>query len=81
MLSFADKSVKPFDDVRAALLPSAAVFSTDGHWVAYQTEAPGSGADVVFVQPFPPNGTKHQIAGSGRPLWAHDCSFCLDRIV
>jgi hypothetical protein len=72
MLSFADKTVKPFGDVRTALLPSTAVFSPDGHWVAYQTEATGTGADVVFVQPFPANGTKHQIAGGGRPLWSQD---------
>ena len=31
-----------------------------------------SGEGTTFVQPFPPTGTKYQIARGGRPLWSRD---------
>jgi hypothetical protein len=37
--------------------------------VAYQVGQPGKIEGVTFAQPFPPNGTKFQVAQGGRPLW------------
>jgi len=48
------------------------VFSPDGRWVAYQIGEPGLGEAELYVQPFPPNGTKYQIGRGGRPLWSRD---------
>jgi dipeptidyl aminopeptidase/acylaminoacyl peptidase len=48
---------------------SAAVFSPDGRWIAYQSDE--RGRSEVFVQPFPPTGAKFQISTSGgrSPRW------------
>ena len=50
------------------------MFSPDGRWVAYQLKEPGStGTEgVIYVQPFPATGEKHQIAQGGRPMWSRD---------
>ena len=72
MLSVQDRKVTRFDDVRSASFPTDAVFSPDGRWVAYQTGESGAGEGTTYVQPFPPSGTKHQIARGGRPLWSRD---------
>jgi hypothetical protein len=53
-------------------MPTTAVFSPDGRWVAYQVGEPSSTEGWMFVQPFPPTGTKHQIARGGRPGWYQD---------
>jgi serine/threonine-protein kinase len=73
-LSGPDRKASLFDDVRSTRLPTDAVFSPDGHWVAYQTGGPGDeGTEgTTYVQPFPPSGTKYQIARGGRPLWSRD---------
>jgi Tol biopolymer transport system component len=72
LLSVHDRKVTRFDDVRSASFPTDAVFSPDGRWVAYQTGESGAGEGTTYVQPFPPSGTKHQIARGGRPLWSRD---------
>lgn len=43
-------------------------FSPDGRWIAYETVLDSN----VFVQPFPPNGTRTQISPKGGlfPQWA-----------
>ena len=49
-----------------------AVFSPDGHWVAYRVTSPeGAG---IFVQPFPPTRAKVQIAVTVgiHPVWSPD---------
>lgn len=69
MLSLRDRTVTPFGDVKNLPLPPDAVFSPDGRWVAYQVGEPGRVEAVTFVQPFPPTGTKYQVAPGGRPLW------------
>jgi serine/threonine-protein kinase len=71
-LSVRDSKAMPFDDVHSAGLPTDAVFSQDGRWVAYQTGQIGEGEGTTYVEPFPPTGTKHQIARGGRPLWSRD---------
>ena len=74
MLSLRDPKPMPFEDVTSKLIPTDAVFSPDGRWVAYQLGASKSGGEGdLFVQPFPPNGTKHQIArAAGRAVWSRD---------
>jgi Tol biopolymer transport system component len=67
--SIATKKAEPFDDVRSAALANSA-FSPDGRWLAYTAgETP---ATAIFVQPFPPNGSKHEIARGGvqNPFWS-----------
>ena len=70
--SVRDRKAMPFADVQSASFPTDAVFSPDGRWVAYQAGEASQGEAILYVQPFPPDGTKHQIARGGRPLWSHD---------
>jgi serine/threonine-protein kinase len=51
---------------------SAAAFSPDGRYIAYQTTE--TGTDEVVVETFPPGGGKWQISTSGgtMPVWARD---------
>jgi serine/threonine-protein kinase len=74
MMSMNDRKPVRFDDVTSAVLPTDAVFSPDGHWVAYQAAESGTGGEGnLYVQPFPPTGNKQQIARqAGRPLWSRD---------
>ena len=66
------------DPVREELLVTAfdernPVFSPDGRWFAYQSDA--SGTDEVYVRPFPEaDGAVYQISSDGgtRPLWSSD---------
>jgi dipeptidyl aminopeptidase/acylaminoacyl peptidase len=46
-----------------------ATFSPDGRWIAYSSSE--SGADEIYVQPYPPNGQRWRISRSGgeEPLW------------
>jgi Tol biopolymer transport system component len=72
-LSLKDRKAAPFDDVKGSTLPTNAMFSPDGRWVAYQIGQPGVTEGSTYVQPFPPNGSKHLIAQQGgRPLWSRD---------
>ena len=57
----------------AAGVPTDAAFSPDGHWIAYQAgEATSFGEPTLYVEPFPPTGTKREIARGGRPMWSPD---------
>jgi serine/threonine-protein kinase len=49
----------------------SAMFSPDGHWVAYQSDEAGPGGDV-YVRPFPGPGGKWRIStgGGGFPRWS-----------
>jgi serine/threonine-protein kinase len=71
-LSLRDRRVAPFSDVTGSSLPTDATFSPDGRWVAYQVGQQGQGEAHTYVQPFPPTGTRHQIARGGRPVWSRD---------
>jgi Tol biopolymer transport system component len=71
-LSIADRKTAPWGDVRSESLPTDAVFSPDGRWVAYQTGRSDAGEATTFVQPYPATGAKHQIARGGRPAWSRD---------
>jgi Tol biopolymer transport system component len=60
-----------FGDVTSIGVPTNGVFSPDGRWVAYQSGDPNTAEGWTYVQPFPPTGTRHQIARGGRPMWSH----------
>ena len=69
--SMRDRRLTRFADVTSTLIPTNAVFSPDGRWIAYQaSESRTEGG--VYVRPYPPNNERHQIAQGGRPLWSHD---------
>ena len=71
--SLKDRKATPFGDVKGSALPTDAMFSPDGRWVAYQTGEVGMGEGQTYVQPYPLiPGVKHQIARGGRPLWSRD---------
>ncbi len=72
MLSMRDRKATPFGDVKDSSLPTNAMFSPDGRWVAYQIGEAELAEGTTYVQPFPPTGTKYQIARGGRPLWSRD---------
>ena len=49
------------------------VLSPDGRWIAYQSTE--TGADEIFVQPFPPTGAKYQVPSGSlnhHPIWTSD---------
>ena len=48
-------------------------FSPDGRWVAYSSDENARLAEI-FVQPFPPNGSKWQVSADGglMPVWRRD---------
>ncbi len=70
--SVRDRKVVPYADVVSVGVPTDAVFSPDGRWVAYQVGQPGPGEATTFVQPYPPTGAKFQVARGGRPAWSSD---------
>jgi serine/threonine-protein kinase len=59
-LSIQGKKLSPFGGVESDN-PTAAVFSPDGHWVAYNTYLPDKYIDEIYVQPFPATGAKYQL--------------------
>jgi eukaryotic-like serine/threonine-protein kinase len=69
-----DKRVTAFGAVESDI-PANSAFSPEQRWIAYQSGR-RSVADIeseVFVQPFPANGTVHQIASRGAaPMWSAD---------
>jgi eukaryotic-like serine/threonine-protein kinase len=71
-LSLRERKTTPFADVKGSSIPTNAMFSPDGRWVAYQIGDSPEAEGTTYVQPFPPTGTKHQIARGGRPLWSRD---------
>jgi serine/threonine-protein kinase len=72
VVSLRDNRVEPFGGVKSGR-PVTAVFSPDGKWVAYSSDADRT-EGFVFVQPFPATGEIHQISKDGEnghhPMWA-----------
>lgn len=66
-----DRKTEAYGDVHGSI-PTTAVFSPDGRWVAYQAGV--SGNNAVYVQPFPSTGAKYQISkgNAHHPLWSPD---------
>jgi len=63
-----DREAQPFLQTR--FQEHSAVFSTDGHWLAYVSDE--SGQNEIYVQPFPGPGGKWQISSGGgtEPVWS-----------
>jgi Tol biopolymer transport system component len=63
--------LKPAAPVASGQAPH---FSPDGRWVAYATAQRDGAGHEIFVQPFPPNGSKWQVSSDGgmMPVWARD---------
>ncbi len=68
--SLRDRKTSRFGDVTSIGVPTNAIFSPDGHWVAYQSGDATTAEPMTYVQPFPATGTKFEIARAGRPLWS-----------
>ena len=51
-----------------------AVFSPDGHWVAYGSNEESPEAEQIYVQPYPPTGEAYQITreSGAFPVWSPD---------
>jgi serine/threonine protein kinase/Tol biopolymer transport system component len=62
----------PFPLVRTGFPAGNAAFSPDGHWFVYCEG--DSGADQVYVQPFPQDGRRIRLSTSSgsSPLWSAD---------
>ena len=73
--SLRDRKATPFSDVKGSSLPTNAIFSPNGRWVAYQFKEPGSagteGVTHVVSRSRRP-GTINQIVQGGRPMWSRD---------
>jgi len=73
-LSIREKTAMPFGRVQSAV-PTNAVFSPDGRWVAYHALEPGKALHEVYVQPFPATGSVSQLPISRdnhHPAWSRD---------
>jgi serine/threonine-protein kinase len=73
-LSVSSGRLEPFAGV-ASSTPTAAAFSPDGNWVAYNIAAANPAGDITFVQPFPPTGAIYQVSSNDdghHPVWSRD---------
>jgi hypothetical protein len=68
MFSLRDKQAVRFASVPPSIVTPNAAFSPDGRWVAYASDY--AGGQAVFVEPFPPTGSKYQIGEGNNPFWA-----------
>jgi serine/threonine-protein kinase len=64
-----DKTSTVFAEKLGASIDRSA-FSADGQWLAYQSSE--TGANEVFVQPFPATGAKYPVVKGGHPFWSPD---------
>jgi Tol biopolymer transport system component len=67
--SVRDGSTGPVGDIQHPL-PLDAAFSPDGRWLAYRSTS--AMVSAIWVQPFPPTGTKSLIANGIHPVWSRD---------
>ena len=65
---------KPFPYLKTPFNENDGVFSPDGHWMAYDSDQ--SGAEEVYLSPFPGGGSKWQVSQGGgvQPFWSRDGS-------
>jgi serine/threonine-protein kinase len=70
VLSLRDRKTTLFAEAPSTRA-EASVFSPDGRWLAYcvPTE-PATGQPEIYVQPFPANGAKYQVASGFEPVWS-----------
>jgi len=74
VLSLDDRKLKLLIPRPSTGYAGRAVFSPDGHWLAYQSSE-SNGTPQIYMQPFPPNGSHYQITQTGVnvfPLWSPD---------
>jgi eukaryotic-like serine/threonine-protein kinase len=74
VFSFPDKKASLFVDLPSSLQQRSA-FSPDGRWLAYNSDETRTiGNFEVYVQPYPPTGSKYQVSkgGGNHPLWSPD---------
>jgi WD40-like Beta Propeller Repeat len=74
-MSFKDKKPSPFDTVHS-VVPTNAVYSPDGKWVAYAARTAQS-STTIYVQPASPDGSKYAISATlpdnpHHPMWRPD---------
>ena len=76
LYSARDRTSRQVDAVRSSRQPTNAAFSPNGLWVAYQSNETGTPA--VYVQPFPPTGSRFQASPVApqldphHPQWSRD---------
>jgi Tol biopolymer transport system component len=73
ILSLKEKKATAF--AQASTITGRSAFSPDGRWLAYQSEEAATAG--VLVEPFPPTGSRHQVARRGaatphHPFWSRD---------
>jgi Tol biopolymer transport system component len=74
--SLKDKTLAPFGGI-VSRAPTAAAFSPDGRWVAYESGEYAGADRSIYVQPFPATGARYQVpkletGGQRHPLWSRD---------
>jgi hypothetical protein len=74
MYSRKDKSLREFGV--HSKIPTNAVFSPDGRWVAYSSGREGT--STVFVQPFPPTGASYQLVARESSFSPHETVWSPD---
>ena len=64
---------QPLHVTNTPFIESAARFSPDGRWIAYQSNDSANGQDV-YIQAFPDGGRRHpaSVGGGTLPRWARD---------
>ncbi len=75
---------KPFLFLQTEFNENRATFSTDGRWIAYQSDE--SGRNEVYIRPFPGPGGKWQVStnGGSHPRWRRDGKelfYLLDNLI
>ena len=70
------RKASPFDDVHS-FYPTGARFSPDGQWIAYASRDQGEKM-TIYVQPFPPTGSKFPLFVKGPNPTAHKVAWSPD---
>jgi Tol biopolymer transport system component len=73
--SFKDQAIAAYAGIQSTM-PTGAVFSPGGRWVAYALRESGQPYSAVFVQPYPATGAKFQISANNEDghhqVWSLD---------
>jgi serine/threonine-protein kinase len=70
-LTIADRKAVQIENARTGVAAISAAFSPDDKWIAYATKSVGG--TQVFVEPYPPTGSKYPIGEQGtHPMWSRD---------
>ena len=73
--SFKGQSISSYGNVQS-MMPTGAVFSPNGRWVAYALRDERQSQSVVIIQPYPATGVKYQISPNTEDghhqVWSRD---------